>query len=128
MIANIHKNCMGTTAFMGKFGKMRKEQRFVVYPIHSDMNGDTLTIQSEHRFAIIKVESGSTLMSANHAQYANTTALQMDIINGKAERFTIEKDALEPLLAFIRGTAGAMVGNNGMNVFTDNSNANLVGV
>jgi hypothetical protein len=128
MIANINKNRMGTTSFMGKFGKMRKEQSFVVYPIHSDMNGETITIQSEHRFAIIKVESGATLMSANHAQYANTTALQMDIINGKAERFTIEKDALEPLLAFIRGTAGAMVGNNGMRVFTDNSNANLVGV
>lgn len=128
MIANINKNRMGTTSFMGKLGKMRKEQSFVVYPIHSDMNGETITIQSEHRFGIIKVESGATLMSANHAQYANYTALQSDLINGKAERFTIEKDALEPLLAFIRGTAGAMVGNNGMRVFTDNSNANLVGV
>ena len=126
MIANIHKNRMGTTSFTGKLGKMRKEQDFVVYPIHSDMNGETITIQSEHRFAIIKVESGATLMSANHAQYANTTALQCDIINGKAERFTIDKGILEPLLTFIRGTAGSMVGNNAMCVYTDNSNANLV--
>lgn len=127
MIANIHKNCMGTTSFMGKFGKMRKEQDFIVYPIHSDMNVETITIQSEHRFAIIKVASGETIMSANHALYANSTALQMDIVKGKAERFTIDKADLEPLLAHIRGTAGAMVGNNCMAVYTDNSNANLVG-
>ena len=127
MIANIKKNCMGTTSFMGKFGKMRKEQDFIVYPIHSDMNGETLTIQSEHRFAVIKVENGSTVMSANHAQYANSMRLQMDIMNGKEERFIIPQADLEPLLAFIRGTAGAMVGDNGMCVFTDNSNANLVG-
>ena len=124
MITNIKKNSVGTAAFDGKFGKMRKAQNFVTYPIHSDMNGETITIQSEHRFAIIKVASGETLMSANHAQYANTTALQCDIINGKAERFTI--DNLEPLLTFIRGTAGSMVGNNAMCVYTDNSNANLV--
>ena len=104
MIANIHKNIMGTTSFTGKLGKMRKAQSFVVYPIHSDMNGETITIQSEHRYGIIKVETGFTLMSANHAQYANTTALQMDLINGKAERFTIDKADLEPLLAFIRDT------------------------
>ena len=126
MITNIKTDRVGTASFDGKFGKMRKAQNFVTYPIHSDMNGETITIQSSHRFAIIKVASGETLMSANHAQYANTTALQCDIINGKAERFTIDKGILEPLLAFIRGTAGSMVGNNAMCVYTDNSNANLV--
>ena len=126
MITNIKKNSVGTASFDGKFGKMRKAQNFVTYPIHSDMNGETITIQSEHRFAIVKVASGETLMSANHAQYANSMHLQCDIINSKAERFTIDKGILEPLLAFIRGTAGSMVGNNAMCVYTDNSNANLV--
>lgn len=126
MITNIKKNSVGTAAFDGKFGKMRKAQNFVTYPIHSDMNGETITIQSEHRYAIIKVASGETLMSANHAQYANSMRLQCDIIDGKAERFTIDKGILEPLLTFIRGTAGSMVGNNAMCVYTDNSNANLV--
>lgn len=126
MIANIKKNSVGTASFDGKFGKMRKAQNFVTYPIHSDMNGETITIQSEHRFAIVKVASGETLMSANHAQYANSMRLQCDIIDGKAERFTLDKGVLEPLLAFIRGTAGSMVGNNAMAVYTDNSNANLV--
>ena len=128
MIANIHKNCMGTASFDAKFGKMRKAQNFVTYPIHSDMNGETITIQSEHRFAIIKIASGEMLLSANHAQYANSMRLQMDIINGKAERLTIDKTDLEPLLAFIRGTVGAMVGDNAMCVYTDNSKANLAGV
>lgn len=126
MITNIKKNSVGTASFDAKFGKMRKAQNFVTYPIHSDMNGETITIQSEHRFAIIKVASGETLMSANHAQYANSMRLQCDIIDGKAERFTLDKGVLEPLLAFIRGTAGSMVGNNAMCVYTDNSNANLV--
>ena len=126
MITNIKKNSVGTASFDGKFGKMRKVQNFVTYPIHSDMNGETITIQSEHRFAIIKVASGETLMSANHAQYANSMRLQCDIINDKAERFIIDKGILEPLLAFIRGTAGSMVGNNAMWVYTDNNNANLV--
>ena len=126
MIANINTNRMGTTSFMGKFGKMRKEQDFVVYPIHSDMNGETIRIQSDKRFAIIKVASGKTVMTSNHVN-ANSMRLQMDIINGKAEAFIIPQAELEPLLAFIRGTAGSMVGANGMCVFTDNSNANLVG-
>lgn len=126
MITNIKMNSVGTASFDAKFGKMRKAQNFVTYPIHSDMNGETITIQSEHRFAIVKVASGDTLMSANHAQYANSMRLQCDIIDGKAERFTIDKGILEPLLAFIRGTAGSMVGNNCMAVYTDNSNANLV--
>ena len=126
MITNIKKNSVGTASFDAKFGKMRKAQNFVTYPIHSDMNGETITIQSEHRFAIVKVASGETLMSANHAQYANSMHLQCDIINSKAERFTIDKGILEPLLAFIRGTAGSMVGNNAMCVYTDNSNAKLV--
>jgi hypothetical protein len=126
MITNIKKNSVGTASFDAKFGKMRKAQNFVTYPIHSDMNGETITIQSEHRFAIVKVASGETLISANHAQYANSIRLQCDIINGKAERFIIDKGILEPLLAFIRGTAGSMVGNNAMCVYTDNSNANLV--
>ena len=126
MITNIHKNCMGTTSFNGKFGKMRKEQDFIVYPIQSSDTGKSLIIQSEHRFASIKIDNGETVMSANHAQYANSMALQIDIMKGKAERFTLDKEVLEPLLAFIRGTAGDKVGNNSMNVFCDNSNANLV--
>lgn len=125
MITNIKKNCMGTASFDGKFGKMRKEQNFVTYPIHSDMNGETITIQSENRFAIVKVADGKTIMTSNYAN-ANSMRLQLDLINDKAEAFIIPQADLEPLLAFIRGTAGSMVGNNAMAVYTDNSNANLV--
>ena len=128
MITNIKKNCMGTASFEGKFGKMRKAQDFVVYPMGSDSDGKTITIQSDHRFGYIRVETGKFVLSANHAQYANSTKLSMDMAECKAEYGVIPSDELEALVNAIRGTSGAMVGNNGMRVFCDNSNAKLVGV
>jgi hypothetical protein len=106
---------MGTTSFNGKFGKMRKEQDFIVYPI-----------QSGHRYAVISVESGKMILSSNQANYANSMTLQMDMMNGKAEPVLIPSEELETLLAFIRGTASPMAGNNCMSLFCDNSNASLV--
>ena len=126
MITNIHTNRMGTVSFNGKFGKMRKEQDFVVYPMSGDSDGKTITIQSEHRFGYVRIETGKFVLSANHAQYANSQKLAMDMANLKAEAGQIPSDELEALKTAIRGTAGAMVGNNGMRVFCDNSNANLV--
>lgn len=126
MISNIHKNNMGTTSFNGKFGKMRKEQDFIVYPIQSGDSGKTLSIQSGHRYAVISVESGKMILSSNQANYANSMTLQMDMMNGKAESVLIPSEELETLLAFIRGTASPMAGNNCMSLFCDNSNASLV--
>lgn len=126
MISNIRKNTMGTASFDGKFGKMRKAQNFVTYPIQSGDNGKTIAIQSEHRYAVISVESGKMVLSTNQANYANSMTLQMDMINGKAEPVLIPSDELETLLSFIRGTASPMAGNNGMRLFCDNSNASLV--
>jgi hypothetical protein len=121
MITNIHKNSMGTASFNGKFGKMRKEQDFIVYPIKD--SGSRLDIQSEHRFGIIYIDSRTLWMSANHAQYATPTSLQADLMAKKAEKVEIPADELETLLAFIRSTASPMAGNNDMHVFCDNSGA-----
>jgi len=126
MITNIHKNCMGTASFNGKFGKMRKEQEFVTYAIQSGDNGKTIAIQSGHRYAIISVESGKMILSSNQANYANSMTLQLDMLKGKAEKVLIPSDELETLLSFIRGTASPMAGNNCMSLFCDNSNASLV--
>lgn len=101
MISNIRKNTLGIN-FEGKFGKMRKAQKFVTYPIHRDSSGETLLIQSDHRIATIRLSDGKTVMSANHAQYANSVKLMADIANGVAECFTIPMEELETLLQSVR--------------------------
>ena len=129
MISNIHKNCMGTTSFDGKFGKMRKSQDFVVYALKSGDDAKVLEIQSGHRYAVIQLSDlarGKMILSSNQANYANSMTLRMDMLNGKAEAVLIPSDELENLLAHVRGTASPMAGNNGMSVFCDNSNACLV--
>ena len=129
MITNIHKNCMGTASFNGKFGKMRKEQEFVVYPVQVGDSGNTIAIQSGHRYGIIQLSElakGKMILSSNQANYANSMTLQMDMLRGKAEPVLIPSDELETLLSFIRGTASPMAGNNCMSLFCDNSNASLV--
>ena len=127
MITNIHTNGMGTASFDGAFGKMRKSQSFDVYPLKSgDEEHNILVIQSEHRYARIHIGSGQMLLSANHASYANSCKLQLDLQKGTAEILAITSEDLEPLLAHIRGTASPMAGNNAMRVFCDNSNACLV--
>ena len=126
MISNITKNCLGTASFDGKFGKMRKAQDFVVCAINARDDGSELTIQSEHRYGIIKLATGKMVLSANHANYANSVSLTCDLMNRTAEVVEIPADELEPLLAFVRGTASPMAGNNAMEVYCDNSNADKV--
>jgi hypothetical protein len=123
MISNIRKNSMGTTSFDGKFGKMRKAQDFIVYPINDQT--ETLQIQSENRFGIVKIADGKMVLSGNHG-FANHIRLQMDIIANKAEAIQIPSDMMESLLSAIRGTSSPMAGNNTMHIFCDNSKAHLV--
>ena len=126
MISNIHTNCMGTASFFGKFGKMRKEQNFVVYPIQSDSDTNRLPIQSGNRYGIITIDNGvgKLVLSAAHS-YANNMSLQLDIIRNKAEDVLIPSDVLAPLLDHIRKTSSPMAGNNGI-MYSDNSKAHLV--
>ena len=119
MISNIHKNILGTISFDGKFGKMRKEQDFIVYPFKNS-GENAIEIQSEHRFGVVDITGKGTL-SANHAQYANSLSLQLDQWKGKAESFTIPPEQFQKLLEAIRGTAGKMVGESF--VKCDNSGA-----
>jgi hypothetical protein len=43
------------------------------------MNGETITIQSENRFAIVKVADGKTIMTSNYAN-ANSMRLQLETL------------------------------------------------
>lgn len=124
MISNIRKNNMGTTSFNGKFSGMRKEQDFIVYPILNIKT--TIMIQSDTRFGYIEIVTGVCTLSASHANGAHSMTFVMDKLNNKCKVDTIPQEELNNLLNFIRGTSNPMAGNNGMNVFCDNSKAHTI--
>lgn len=126
MIENIHKNLMGTTSFDGKFGRMRKAQDFVVYPLQKGDSVKVIHVQSKNRWAEINLETNVLTLSASHS-HANSFALSLDIVKGKAEKVTMTKEELNPLLDHIRGTASPMAGgNNCLSMYCDNSQANQI--
>lgn len=53
-----------------KFGNMKKEESFVVYPKSADDHG-TLRLQSGHRCVLINVETRSGMLSKYVANYPN---------------------------------------------------------
>ena len=124
MFNNIRKNIMGTTSFDAKFGRMRKAQSFIVYPINNET--EIIRVQSDKRWAEINLTTNTIMLSSNH-NYANSMALMIDIAKGKSERITFIDTDIKPLLDAIRKTASPMAGgNNCLSMYCDNSKANLI--
>lgn len=126
-LVSMKKNCLGTTSFVLKMGKMKKAEDFCTYPIQRDDNGDIVRLQSSHRWAELNTRTGVIELSARRAQYANNIWLMICRANGTAERDLATETQLNEMLSAIRGTASPNAGgNNILSMYCDNSNANLV--
>lgn len=99
---------MGTVQFDGKFPSMRKAQDFIVYPMQD--SGMTISIQSEHRFGQINLDTGKGVVSANRAQYANGLWLQLCQAAKTAIEFELSAEDLQNLRQWIKSTGGIEVG------------------
>ena len=123
MIETITTNTLGTVSIIAKFGKMKKVQDFVTYPIQKDSDVSKLPIQSHHRFGYI-YNDGTVKMSPNRAQYANSLFYMMSEVNGSIETDHLSQDELERISNAVHLTASPMAGgNNCLSVYCDNSNA-----
>ena len=126
-IVSMEKNCLGTMSFTLKMGKMKKAEEFVTYPIQKDDKGEYVSLQSSHRWAQLYTKTGAIVLSARRAQYANLMWLLVCIANNTAEIDKASDAQLKQMLDAIRGTASPMAGgNNLLNMYCDNSNADKV--
>ncbi len=109
-ISNCHRNIMGTLSFDAKFSGMRKAQDFIVYPMQD--SGETISIQSEHRFGKLDLATGKGIISANRAQYANGMWLQLCLVHRTALAFELATEDRETLRQWIKSTGGVEVGSS----------------
>lgn len=101
---------MGTTSFDGAFPGMRKAQDFIIYPL--DKAGTEISIQSEHRYGKLDLDTGKGVLSANKAQYANSVWLALCMCNGTAKVFQLTPEDLQALRKQINSTGGDLVGKS----------------
>lgn len=120
-ITNIKTDCLGTLSFDGKFAGMRKAQEFIVYPIKKDEDATQIKIQSDTRIGKIFLDSGDVVLSPS--RQGGSYFVHM-VLAKKVD--TLSKEELAGLIFRLVQTAGESVGNNNMNVFTDNSGADKV--
>lgn len=109
-ITNCHRNIMGTLSFDGRFGKMRKPEDFIVYPMQD--SGTGIRIQSEHRFGCIDLDTGSGDISARRQQYANGMWLTLCRIRGTNESIQLSTEDLQTLRQWVKSTGGLLVGES----------------
>ena len=120
-LGNIHKNILGTTSFELRIEGMRKNQDFIVYPIQSNNNRQTIQIQSDTRIGIIDMTTGKGKMSKFHSSGAYDLHLQTD----KLKEFELRQIDLQALKLFIFTTQSKKAGNSGI-MFCDNSKASEI--
>lgn len=80
-----------------------------------------ITIQSDTRIGKINLDNGKIYLSKPHAGGAYFHHLSMDTLSES----TLHADDLKILKSAIIGTAGELVGENGL-VYCDNSKAELI--
>lgn len=101
---------MGTVSFDGQFPGMNKPQDFIVYPMQD--SGEGITIQSDKRFGQIDLETGTGILSASRAQYANSIWLAICIGARTAIPFELPAEELQTLRQWIKSTGGLLVGES----------------
>lgn len=116
MIANIHKNRMGTVSFDGKFDGMRKPQDFIVYPFHAGNQTTAAKVQSDTRIGLIDLDTGEVIMSPSRAGGSYGVHLALAKPAGK-----LSAETLFTLKSAIFATASGKAGTH--RVVTDNSGA-----
>lgn len=73
-------------------------------------SGPNITIQSDHRFGQIDLDTGKGVLSANRAQYANGVWLGLCVINGTAIDVQLSIVDRDLLRCWIKSTGGIEVG------------------
>lgn len=118
-VSNCHRNIMGTVSFMGRFPGMRKEQDFIVYPMRD--SGPEIRIQSDNYFGRLNLDTGSGILSARRAQYANNLWLDICIMRGKSSNLSLAQEELQTLRQWVKSSGGLLVGESFIK--TDNTGA-----
>lgn len=97
-----------------KFLSMRKEQEFCV----SKINENTVSFQSDTRYAIIDLTSGKVSLSKNHSSYPNQWKLLNDIRNNEAKIYILPENDLNDIKnsEMMKNAA-----ENIISIFSDNS-------
>jgi len=116
-IDTVRRNIMGTASFNGKFAGMRKAQDFIIYPLKSGDNNDSILIQSDTRIGRVNMKNGVVSLSKAHASGAYQPHLSEAVPVG-----TLTGEELLQLKSGIMATASGRAGSSGM-MFTDNSGA-----
>lgn len=117
MISNLHRNCMGTVSFDGKFQGMRKPQDFIIYPLHVGHDASRIKIQSSTRIGHIDLNNGNVDLRPPRSGGAYFNHLGLTARVGK-----LPTDQLLLLKARIMDSASGRAGSNGI-IYTDNSEA-----
>lgn len=116
MISNLRKSPL-RISFNGKFANMRKDQKFVIYPVRK---GDKfLKIQSDGRFGFIDKE-GKLLINSKNCSYPNSQTLMAEIQMGIAKTEIIPENEMKSLREFLSTTT---LGNEFVIIDSDNSGA-----
>ena len=97
MIHSIKKSALGMFTFTAKFGKMKKEDSWSVYPVIDNI----LHIQCSNRWAEIDLDSGIVTLSAVKV-YANSVSFLLDKINKKTTTDIISPEDLDLLKQTIK--------------------------
>lgn len=115
-ISNFRKNCMGTMSFQATFKGMRKAQDFIVYPIGTDSDAKTITIQSNTRIGQITLADGKTKLSpsVSSGAYFHHMMLAKEVPPLSGEELLLLKSN-------VFSTADANAGSRG--ITCDNSSA-----
>lgn len=118
MITSIHRNCMGTVSFDGRFQGMRKAQDFIVYPVASAAEfNHRLLVQSDTRIGYIDLHTGVVELAGPYASGAYQPHLAFRKPAGQ-----LNGEQLLMLKAQVASTASEMAGSNGV-IYTNNAGA-----
>lgn len=109
-ITNPSRNSLGTASFDGLCVGMRKPQEFIVYPM--EKSGESITIQSDHRYGRIDLATGAGILSANKKQYASGIWLSLCIWRKTAVPIQLTPADLVVLRNAIKATGGLLVGDS----------------
>jgi hypothetical protein len=93
MIANCHKNIMGTVSFDGRFAGMRKAQDFIVYPMQD--SGPLIKIQSNNRMGQLNLDTGELILSPTARCHAGFLWLQLSVARKTATVETLPAEELQ---------------------------------
>ncbi len=114
---------MGTLSFDGKFKGMRKSQDFIVYPLSKENEAKELRIQSNTRMGTINLLTGVITMTP--PRQGGSYSVHMVFAK---EIDVLSKEELVGIKFRLVQTANPNAGNNGMCIYTDNSNADKVSI